>query len=154
MLRRMRALAGSDRPLPVVLGATGALAVGVSLLETPCTIGLPIMWTNLLTQHEVPAAGAVALFLVYLAAFLVDELLLFAGVVVTMRAVKLQERHGRELKLVSGVVMVTLAVVMVLRPDLMESVGGALAVFGVASAIVVAVLAAGRLAVRPTRALR
>jgi uncharacterized membrane protein HdeD (DUF308 family) len=65
-------------------------------------------------------------------------------VVATMRAVRLQERHGRELKLVSGVVMVALAVVMVVRPVMLETVTGALAVFGLAAAVAVVGLVADR----------
>jgi cytochrome c biogenesis protein CcdA/glutaredoxin len=132
---RMRGLATSDRSIPKVLGATALLAVGVSLLETPCTLGLPILWTSLLTQQDVAPLGAAVLFVVYLGAFLLDELIVFGVAVVTMRAIKLQEHHGHALKLISGVVMVTLALVMGLRPEWMESVGGALAVFAVAAAI-------------------
>lgn len=135
LYRRMRGLATTDRPLPVVLGATAVLAVGVSLLETPCTLGLPILWTNLLARQEVPAAGAAVLFLLYLAAFLVDELVVFGAAVWTMRALKLQEHHGRELKLVSGVVMLTLAAAMLFRPELLESVGGTVVVFAIAGGV-------------------
>jgi cytochrome c biogenesis protein CcdA/glutaredoxin len=142
MYARMRRLGDVDRSLPGVLGATAALAVGVSLLETPCTLGLPLMWTDLLARNDVAASGAALLFVVYLGAFLVDELLLFGGVVLTMRAVRLQERHGRELKLVSGVTMLGLAVVMVAAPTLLETFVGALAVF----AAVAVVAAAGLLA--------
>lgn len=133
MFRRMRRLSDADRSLPGLLAATAGLAVGVSLLETPCTVGLPILWTDLLAKNEVPFAGAAVLFLVYLAVFLLDELVVFLGVVTTMRALKVQERHGRALKLVSGIVMVTLAVVMVVIPEAMETVGGALLVFAVAA---------------------
>jgi cytochrome c biogenesis protein CcdA len=135
MYQRMRRLAETDRTLPVVLGATATLAVGVSLLETPCTLGLPLLWTDLLARSDVPPAEAVLLFVVYLVAFLIDELVVFAVVVVTMRAVRLQERHGRALKLVSGVVMISLAVVLLVRPTLLESVSGALIVFGAAAVI-------------------
>jgi cytochrome c biogenesis protein CcdA/glutaredoxin len=135
LYRRMRRLSAPDRPLPVVLGATAALAVGVSLLETPCTLGLPILWTNLIAQQDVPAPGAALLFLLYLAAFLVDELVVFVAAVWTMRALKLQEHHGRELKLVSGVLMLTLAAAMLIRPELMESLGGTMVVFVAAGGI-------------------
>lgn len=142
LLRRMRALATTDRSLVGVLGATAALAVGVSLLETPCTLGLPVLWTDLLAEADVPAAGAATLFVLYLAAFLVDELAVFAVAVVTMRAIRLQERHGRDLKAVSGVVMVTLAVAMVATPEAMDSATGAGVVFAVAAAVAATAVAA------------
>jgi cytochrome c biogenesis protein CcdA/glutaredoxin len=144
MYRRMRGLADPARSVPVVLGATALLAVGVSLLETPCTLGLPLLWTDLLARSDVSAPGAALLLLVYLAVFLLDELIVFGAVVATMRAVRLQERHGRDLKLVSGVVMVALAVVMVARPTMLETVGGALATFGLAAAIAAAGMLADR----------
>ena len=135
MYQRMRKLSDADRPLPGLLAATAGLAVGVSLLETPCTVGLPILWTNLLAENDVPFAGAAVLFLIYLVVFLLDELIVFLGVVTTMRALKVQEHHGRALKLVSGVVMVTLAVVMIARPEAMETVGGAVVVFAIAATL-------------------
>ena len=133
MYQRMRGLAVVDRPLTALLGATAALAVGVSLLETPCTLGLPILWTNLLAEYDVAFAGAAVLFVVYLSVFLLDELIVFVAVVATMRALKVQEHHGRALKVVSGMVMITLAAVMLARPEAMESIGGTLAVFAIAT---------------------
>jgi glutaredoxin len=150
MYRRMRHLAASDRPLPALLGATATLAVGVSLLETPCTLGLPILWTNLLADNDVAFAGAAVLFLIYLAAFLIDELVVFVGVVTTMRALKMQERHGHVLEFVSGALMVTLAVVMLARPETLESVTGALIVFGIAAALTAIGIAAEHVMGGPT----
>jgi cytochrome c biogenesis protein CcdA/glutaredoxin len=144
MYRRMRRLADPERSVPVVLGATALLAVGVSLLETPCTLGLPLLWTDLLARNDVSALGTALLLVLYLSVFLVDELVVFLVVVATMRAVRLQERHGRDLKLVSGVVMVALASVMLVRPTMLETVGGALAVFGLAAGLAAAGLLADR----------
>ena len=149
LFRRMRELAVPERRLPAVLAATAGLAVLVSLLETPCTLGLPILWTDLLTAADVGPAGAAALFVVYLSVFLVDELVLFAAVVFTMQAVRVQERHGRALRVVSGVVMVALAVVLLTTPELMEDVVGATAVFAGAGLVAALVLLVDR-RVHPT----
>ncbi len=144
LYRRMRALAQSERSLPAVLAGTATLAVGVSLLETPCSAGLPLLWTDLLASNDVSAGGAVALFSLYLAIFLFDELVLFGAAVVTMRATKLQEHHGRVLKLVSGVLMVVLAATMLLAPEQLESLTGTLVVFGGAGLAVAAIIALDR----------
>ena len=140
MYRRMRGLARPERSLPAVLGGTVALAVGVSLAETPCTAGLPLLWTNMVSARDVPASGAAALFVLYLLVFLLDELIIFGVAVVTLRSAKLQERHGRILQLASGVLMVALAVTMLFAPHLLESLLGTSIVFAIAAVFVAVVL--------------
>jgi cytochrome c biogenesis protein CcdA/glutaredoxin len=154
MYQRMRSLATDDRPITALIGATVALAVGVSLLETPCTLGLPILWTNLLAENDVAFAGAAVLFVIYLAMFLLDELVVFVAVVATMRALKIQEHHGRALKIVSGMVMITLAAALVARPHAMTTVDGTLAVFGIAALLAALAIGAERLASARSRGLR
>ena len=134
IFRRMRTLADPNQSLKATLGGTAILAVGVSLMETPCTAGLPLLWTNLLSDRDVPVSGAAVLFLLYLAIFLIDELVIFGVVVVTMRATKMQEHHGQVLQLIGGTLMVTLAVAMVAVPHLLESVTGTMIVFALAAA--------------------
>ncbi len=140
LYQRMRAVAVSDGPLPRVLAGTAALAVGVSLIETPCTAGFPVMWANLLSGAGVGAAAALVLFAVYMSVFLIDELAVLGVAVVAMRVTKVQERHGRILKLVGGMVMVTLAGVLIAAPEMMESASGAVAVFLIAAIATIVVL--------------
>ncbi|MDY7100219.1 MAG: glutaredoxin family protein [Actinomycetota bacterium] len=142
--RRARSLAAADRSLAAVLGGTALLAVGVSLAETPCTAGLPVLWTDMLAARDVSTGAAVVLFALYMALFLVDELVVFGAAVVTMRVAKLQEHHGRALKLVAGSVMVTLAGVMVLDPDRLDTVGGTFQVLAASAVVALVVMAAGR----------
>jgi len=129
--RRMRAAAGREELLPA-LAATVVLAVGVSLLETPCTAGFPVLWTGLLEAHGVGLAEAAFLFALYMLPFLVDELIVFGLAVGTMRVAKMQERHGRLLKLVGGTMMLALAVTVLIDPAAMSDPLVALAVFAAA----------------------
>jgi cytochrome c biogenesis protein CcdA len=150
---RMRHVADAKRPLAGVLAGTAGLAVGVSLLETPCTAGYPLLWANLLSDQGVGWAGAAGLFAVYMAVFLADELAIFGTAVVAMRAAKLEERAGRLLKLIGGALMVTLAITLVAYPAALETLAGAMAVFGFAALAVVVVLGAERVFRGRSRAL-
>lgn len=118
--KRMRAAAGHERLVPALL-ATAVLGVLVSLIETPCTAGFPVLWTGLLKANGVPFAEGALLFVAYMIPFLLDEMIVFGVAVVTMRATKMQEKHGELLKLFAGVTMLALAAVMVLDPTLMEN---------------------------------
>ena len=59
-------------------------------------------------------------------------MIVFAVAVTTLRATKLQERHGRALKLVAGVMMLALAVTVLVSPEAMNNPLTALAVFAAA----------------------
>jgi len=135
LFARMRSLAGDDRGALAVAGGTVVLAVGVSLLETPCTAGLPLLWADMLAEQGVGAGTSVVLFGAYMGVFLLDELVVFGAAVLTLRSTKLQERHGQALKLVSGSLLVTLAGAMLAVPDAMQTLSGALAVFAAAGVV-------------------
>lgn len=132
--KRMREAAAKKALLPA-LGATIVLAVGVSLLETPCTAGFPVLWTGMLQANGVGPAETVGLFTAYMIPFLLDEFIVFAVAVWTMRSMKMQEKHGELLKLFAGVTMLVLAAVMVIDPQLMENPVAALVLFAGAFAL-------------------
>lgn len=152
IVRESRSLALEERRLPVVLGSTVALAAGVALLELPCTVGFPVVWSNLLADRGVSTAGFAFLLAVYLLVFLVDEVAVVAAAVAAMRIGRLQERHGKALKLGAGVLMGLLAIVMLVDPSLLEHVAGAGAVLGAAAVITLVIVAVhDQLASRPGR---
>jgi hypothetical protein len=126
--KRVRDAAGHRSLLPA-LAATVTLAVAVSLLETPCTAGFPVLWTGMLRANGVGFAETALLFVAYMIPFLLDEMIVFGIAIATMKATKMQEEHGELLKLIGGVTMLALAAVMVFAPRLMENPLGALALF-------------------------
>jgi thiol-disulfide isomerase/thioredoxin len=140
IVRRSRQIALSERSLLALVPITALLAAGVSLLELPCTAGFPVMWNGILADRGVAGAPFAGLLLLYLLIYLLDELVLFTIALVTMRVTKMQERHGRALKLTAGSVMLSLAAVMLVMPTLLDSVPGALAVFGSALAMAILVM--------------
>lgn len=115
-----------------LIGGTIVLAAGVSLVEFSCTAGFPVMWTNMLTAQNVSVITFVLLLLVYMFIYQLDELGVFLVAVFTLKSSKLEEKHGRILKLIGGVLMLTLAVVMLVKPALMSDIGQSLLVFGLA----------------------
>lgn len=99
------------------LVAATVLAVGVNIVELLCTAGLPAIYTEVLAQQDLSTAANYAYLLLYIAAYMFDDTLLVAAVVVTLDKRKLQEREGRWLKLISGLVITSLGLVMLLRPE-------------------------------------
>jgi thiol-disulfide isomerase/thioredoxin len=140
--RAGRAVRDPSRSLPAVVGVTAAMAVGIALVELPCTAGFPVIWTGIMRSQEVAGVEFAALLALYLLIYVLDELVLFAVVVTTLRIGRFQETHGRVLKLVGGAVMLALGVVLILAPELMDSLAGAaLVVLGsIGLAVLIAVV--------------
>lgn len=121
-------------------GATILLAAGVSLVEFSCTAGFPVVWTNLLSSQNVTAGVFIALLLVYMLIYQLDELVIFFTAVFTLKTSRVEEKQGRILKLIGGMLMLALAIVMLVKPAYMNSLSGALVVFAAAGAAVLLVL--------------
>jgi hypothetical protein len=145
LYRRMRAVNAAGKSLPALLGATVVLSASASLVEFACTAGFPVLWTQLLAQHGASGWQFAGLLLLYMLIYQADELLIFGIAVWTMRAMRVEERHGRVLKLASGMLMLALGLVMLIAPDAMDHLSGALGVFGAAALATVLVLVLQRL---------
>ncbi len=118
--RGIRGVMARERSTLAMVAATAAMAAGVTLFELPCTVGFPVLWADLVMQWHPGAAAFWGLLLVYLVVFLLDELALFGAAAATLRVTRLEERHGRSLKLLGGMVMLFLAGVLLLRPAWMN----------------------------------
>ncbi len=140
IFKRMRKVMDSSQSLWGMVGATIVLAGGVSLVEFSCTAGFPVLWTNMLSAQKVTGVNFILLLLLYMFIYQLDELIIFLTAVFTLKASRLEEKHGRILKLIGGVLMLTLAGVMIIKPTLLNQMSSALIIFGVAFAIIAVVL--------------
>jgi cytochrome c biogenesis protein CcdA len=139
IFRRARAILAADK-LPAVLAATVLLAIAANFYELLCTAGFPMVYARLLTLHEPAAAGRY----LYLALYNLIYVLPLAAIVIvfarTLGARKLDERQGRLLKLLSGLMMLGLGLLLLVAPERTASastgfalIAGALAVTWIAA---------------------
>lgn len=140
IFKRIRGLMDASHSFWGLAGATVVMSAGVSLVEFSCTAGFPVLWTNLLTAQKVTAVSFALLLLLYLVIYQLDELAIFFTAVFTLKASRLEEKQGRILKLIGGVLMLVLAVVMIFKPDLMNSLSSSLIIFGIAFVLVLLIL--------------
>lgn len=132
--RRLRRVLNAGDSTWGVVGATVVLAAGVSLVEFSCTAGFPVVWTNLLITQQATILTFVLLLLLYMLIYQIDELGVFLVAIFTLKASKLEEKQGRLLKLIGGMLMLALALVMLIHPAWMNQVSSSLIVFGIAFA--------------------
>ncbi len=132
VFRMMRRVVDASQSFWGMIGATIALAAGVSLVEFSCTAGFPVLWTNIIVDQNVTGVSFLFLLLLYMVIYQFDEMLIFFTSVITLKTSKLEEKHGRLLKLISGMLMLSLSIVMLVKPELMNDLSSSLIIFGLA----------------------
>ncbi|WP_243373698.1 hypothetical protein [Geotalea sp. SG265] len=131
LFERMRNImrAGS---VPAMLAATIFLAFTANLYELICTAGFPMIYTRALTLQPLP----MPVYYLYLALYNLVYVIPLAGIValfaITLGSRRLSERHGRVLKLLSGVMMFFLGLILLIKPHLLANAAASAAVLVVA----------------------
>ena len=94
-----------------------SLAVVVNFVELLCTAGLPALYTAVLTQQALPPAAHYSYLGLYILGYLADDALMVGSAAWALQSQKLDESHGRWLKLLNGALMEALGLTMLLRPQ-------------------------------------
>ncbi|WP_231742830.1 glutaredoxin family protein [Stieleria varia] len=122
LYRRVREIAQA-KYMTAALAGVVVLAVVVNMVELLCTAGLPALYTQILTLQDLPAWQNYLYLGLYILAYMLDDSILLGITVVTLSNRKMQEREGRWLKLLSGLVILVLGLVMIFRPSWLTLVG-------------------------------
>lgn len=102
--------------LPGAIAAVAVLAAIVNVVELLCTAGLPAVYTQVLASYDLTRVAYYGNLAIYVAAYVLDDSKMLGIAVVTLSHRRLQERAGRWLKLLSGLVLAALGLVLLLRP--------------------------------------
>jgi glutaredoxin len=111
---RMRNLLHAPTMAAAIVGAA-VLAVLVQIVEFMCTSGFPALFTRILTLQDLPAASYYGYMLLYIAGYMIDDVIILTIGVIMLSRHRLQEKEGRVLKLISGLVMVGLGIYLVFQ---------------------------------------
>ncbi len=93
------------------------LAGLVNTIELLCTAGFPALYTQILTMQQLPTWKYYGYLGLYNLAYMLDDSVMVTIAVVTLSRRKLQEHAGRWLKLTGGAVMLSLGLVLILKPE-------------------------------------
>jgi hypothetical protein len=117
---RVRRIVTAENLFGAIVGAV-ILAVLINIIELLCTAGLPALYTTVLSAQEYSSLKEYAYIGLYNVAYMFDDSLMVGIVVITLGKRKLQEQQGRWLKLVSGVAVMVLGVIMLVKPELLTA---------------------------------
>jgi hypothetical protein len=120
LFERMRGLLKAPT-MPALVAGTVVLAISANAYELLCTAGFPMVYTRVLTLHRLTTFQYYQYLVLYNIVYVVPLAIIVGIITVTLGARKLTEWQGRQLKLVSGLMMLSLGIVLIWDPALLNN---------------------------------
>lgn len=114
LIERMHALLKPEIALPATIIGVIAMAFFVNMIELLCSLGLPAIYTRILTLHSLPAVSYYLYLLLYVVFYMLDDLIIFFVAAFTLSHVALSHRYARWLHLIGGLLILGLGIWMLL----------------------------------------
>lgn len=118
--------------LPTMIFGTVMLAIVANSYELLCTSGFPMVFTRLLTLHDLTSSSYYLYLVLYNVIYVIPLTVIVLIFAKTLGTRKLSEKEGRILKLVSGLMMFELGFLLLFAPNLLSNLLTAIGLIAVA----------------------
>ena len=96
--------------LPAMIAGVITIAFIVNVVELMCTFGFPMMYTQRLAAYNLSQTTYYLYILMYCIMYMIDDFILFSIAVGTLSSMKMTQKRVRAMKLISGILMIALAI--------------------------------------------
>lgn len=93
------------------------LAASVNIIELLCSLGLPVMFTQILTINEVGKLGQILYSLLYILFFMIDDIIIFIIAMKTLEIKAISNKYGKYSHLIGGLIMIIIGILMIYKPE-------------------------------------
>lgn len=101
----------------LALLGTIVLAVCVNLIELLCSLGLPIMYTEILSLNNLNSATYVRYIILYVFFFVLDDLIVFIISMITLKSKAISTKYNKYSHLIGGIIMIIIGILMIFKPE-------------------------------------
>lgn len=93
------------------------LAVSVNIIELLCSLGLPVMFTQILTINELSKISQIIYSIIYVIFFLIDDIIIFFIAMKTLEIKAISNKFGKYSHLIGGIIMLIIGFLMLYKPE-------------------------------------
>ena len=93
------------------------LACSVNIIELLCSLGLPVVYTEILAYNNITGLAKVLYIALYVLFFLLDDLLVFFLAMKTLKITALSNEYSKYSHLIGGIIMIIIGLLMIFKPE-------------------------------------
>lgn len=116
IINKIKSIVSEKKFIVAFLGVI-VLAASVNLIELMCSLGLPVVYTEVLSLNNLSVAQYSICILIYILFYLIDDLVIF---IIAMKTLKIKAISNKYLKyshLIGGLIMLALGILMIYKPE-------------------------------------
>lgn len=108
--------------LLVAIPIVAMLAAGVNTIELFCSLGLPMAYIKILTSYNLSTASYYFYILIYILFYILDQLIILFIAIFSLKITTISEKYLRAIKLISGIVLLILGIIMLIKPEILTTI--------------------------------
>jgi thiol-disulfide isomerase/thioredoxin len=108
----------TERNLLIALVGMVLLAFSVNLVELACSAGLPLLYTQILAFNGLSTSLSFWFILLYIFFFLLDDLIVFAIAMITLRVTGITSKYAKLSRILGGVILIVIGFLLIFFPEI------------------------------------
>lgn len=95
------------------------LAASVNIIELMCSIGIPLLFTQILAMNNLSTFSYMIYMFIYIFFFLIDDIVIFIISMVTLKVTGLSTKYTKYSHLIGGIIMLIIGLLLIIKPELL-----------------------------------
>lgn len=116
LITRIRKIIDSKSFILALIGII-FLAASINLIELACSLGFPMIFSELLTLNEVTGVLRIIYLLIYIFFYMIDDFVIFTISMVTLQATGITNKYNKLCTLISALIMIIIGLLLLLKPE-------------------------------------
>ncbi len=95
------------------------LAASVNLIELMCSIGLPLIFTQILSFNNLSTSSYALYMFLYILFFLIDDIIIFVIAMVTFKVTGISTKYSKYAHLIAGIITILIGLLLLINPSIL-----------------------------------
>lgn len=93
------------------------LAISVNLIELACSLGFPVIFTEILSINNITGLARIMNLLLYIFFYMIDDMVVFTISMVTLEATGITNKYNKLCTLVSAIIMILMGLLLLFKQE-------------------------------------
>ena len=109
----------SEKKFIIALGGIMILAASVNIIEVMCSVGIPLLFTQVLAMNNLSFGSYMWYMLLYILFFLLDDIMVFVISMITLKVTGISTKYSKYSHLIAGIITILIGLLLLIKPSIL-----------------------------------